>query len=58
MRSSRDSRVKELSKLSGSSKFILDPTSGHNIEHDNPTLVAESIQALVNELSLGRKLGR
>jgi pimeloyl-ACP methyl ester carboxylesterase len=58
MRSSRDSRVKELSKLSRSSKFILDPTSGHNIEHDNPKLVAESIQALVNELSLGRKLGR
>jgi pimeloyl-ACP methyl ester carboxylesterase len=58
MRSSRDSRVKELSKLSRNSKFILDPMSGHNIEHDNPKLVAEAIQELVNKLSPGRKLGQ
>lgn len=58
MRKSRDSHVKELSKLSRDSKFILDPTSGHNIEHDNPKLVAEAIQELVNEISLSRKLGQ
>jgi pimeloyl-ACP methyl ester carboxylesterase len=58
MRSSRDSHVKALSKLSRNSKFILDPTSSHNIEHDNPKLVAQAIQELVNELSLGRKLGQ
>lgn len=56
MRSSRDSRVKELSKLSRKSKFIVDPMSGHNIEHDNPKLVAEVIQQLVNEISSSRKL--
>ena len=58
MRTSRDSRVKELSNLSRNSKFILDPTSGHNIEHDNPQLVAEVIQQLVSEISVSRKLGQ
>lgn len=51
MRNARDSRVKQLSKLSRNSKFVLDPTSGHNIQHDNPKLVAEAIQELVNEIS-------
>ena len=46
MRSSRDTHIKELSKLSRNSKFVLDPTSGHNIEHDNPKLVTEAIQEL------------
>jgi hypothetical protein len=27
--------------------------SGHNIQHDNPKLVAETIQELVNRLSRG-----
>jgi pimeloyl-ACP methyl ester carboxylesterase len=58
MRGSRDSRVREVSKLSRNSKFILDSTSGHNIEHDNPTLVAEAIQTLVKELSLHQKIGK
>jgi pimeloyl-ACP methyl ester carboxylesterase len=57
MRKSRDSRVRELSKLSRDSKFILDPTSGHNIEHDNPKLVAEAIQEVVNKLSPRRRPG-
>lgn len=58
MSSSRDRRVKELSKLSRNSKFILDATSSHNIEHDNPKLVAEAIQELVTKLSQGRKAGQ
>lgn len=58
MRNSRDGRVKNLSKLSRNSKFILDPTSGHNIEHDNPKLVAEAIQELVTAISQSRKPGR
>ena len=55
MRRSRDGRVRELSKLSENSKFLLDPASGHNIEHDNPKLVAEAIEAVVKELSLRQK---
>jgi pimeloyl-ACP methyl ester carboxylesterase len=58
MRNSRDSHVKELSALSTNSKFILDPTSGHNIEHDNPKLVAEAIQELVNWVSVSGKRGQ
>jgi pimeloyl-ACP methyl ester carboxylesterase len=58
MRSAKDSRVKELSKLSSNSKFVLDPISGHNIEHDDPKLVAELIQHLIGEISLTRKPGQ
>jgi len=55
MRTSRDSHVKELSKLSRNSKFMLDPLSGHNIA---PRLVVEAIQELVNRLTVDRKLGQ
>jgi len=58
MRSARDSHVKELSKLSRNGKFILDPISGHNIEHDNPKLVAKSIEDLLNEISRSRSPGQ
>jgi pimeloyl-ACP methyl ester carboxylesterase len=54
MRTARDAHVKELSKLSGNSKFILDPASGHNVEHDNPPLVAKAIQDLVKEISVAQ----
>ena len=58
MRNERDVHLQELSKLSDNSKFILDPASGHNIEHDNPKLVAKAIQDLVNEISLIRRPGQ
>ena len=51
MRSARDRRVEELSKLSRNSRFIRDPTSSHNVQHDNPKLVATAIQELVNRQS-------
>ncbi len=54
MRTARDRRVKELTALSANAKFILDPASGHNIEHDNPKLVAATIQALVDDLSAAK----
>ncbi len=50
MRSSRDQQVKALAKLSSRSKFVLDPGSGHNIERDNPKLVAEAIEELVKDV--------
>jgi len=58
MRNERDAHVKELSQLSGNSRFILDLTSGHNVERDNPKLVAKAIHDLVNEISLSRRLGQ
>jgi hypothetical protein len=51
MRSARDRRVEELSKLSTNSRFIRDPISSHNVQHDNPRLVAAAVQELVNKLS-------
>ena len=57
MRSDRDAHLKELSKLSGNSKFILDADSGHNVERDNPSLVAKAIQDLVSEISRSRRPG-
>lgn len=51
MRSARDRRVEEQSKLSRNSRFIRDPTSGHNVQHDNPKLVATAVHELVNRLS-------
>ncbi len=58
MRDARDAQVKGLSKLSSHSKFILDPASRHNVERDNPELVARAIEELVKEVSLGRRGGR
>jgi len=58
MRNERDAHVKEMSKLSGNSKFILDSASGHNVEHDNPKLVVKAIQDLVNEVSRSQRPGQ
>jgi pimeloyl-ACP methyl ester carboxylesterase len=58
MRTSRDERVKALTQLSRNSKFILDPISSHNVPHDNPKLVAETIQAVMNQLSRTRNAGQ
>jgi pimeloyl-ACP methyl ester carboxylesterase len=51
MRSARDGRVEELSRLSRNSRFIRDPISSHNVQQDNPKLVATAVQELVNRLS-------
>jgi pimeloyl-ACP methyl ester carboxylesterase len=58
MRRSRDERVKGLTQLSRNSKFLLDPISSHNVQHDNPKLVAETIQEVVKQLSPRRTAGR
>ena len=51
MRSARGRRVEELSKLSRNSRFILDTNSSHNVQHDNPKVVAAAVQELVNRRS-------
>jgi pimeloyl-ACP methyl ester carboxylesterase len=43
----RDERVRDLARLSGNSKFILDPSSGHAIHADNPQLVARAIEEVL-----------
>jgi pimeloyl-ACP methyl ester carboxylesterase len=43
----------DLSRLSSNSKFVLDPSSGHNIHTENPKLVARSIQDVLAAISKG-----
>ncbi len=48
LRQQRDEQVKDLARLSRNSKFVLDPTSGHNIHSDNPQLVARAIEEVID----------
>ena len=50
MRRERDRRVEELSKLSTNSRFLRDPISSHNVQHDNPKVIAMAVGELVNKL--------
>ncbi len=47
IRRSRDEELVEMARLSRNSKFIIDPDSSHNIELDNPQLVAQSVEAVI-----------
>ena len=49
MRIARDRRVEALTKLSTNSRFILDPASSHNIQSDNPGVVATAIHDLLDQ---------
>jgi pimeloyl-ACP methyl ester carboxylesterase len=53
LRVERDGQLIDLSRLSGNSKFILDPTSSHAIHIDNARLVARAIEEVVAALSRG-----
>jgi cyanophycinase len=56
LRELRDRNVRDLARLSGNAKFILDPTSGHSIHTDNPQLGARAIEEVVAAVSSGGKL--
>ena len=56
LRVERDGQLIDLSRLSGNSKFILDPTSSHAIHIDNAQLVARAIEEVVAALSSGAPL--
>jgi pimeloyl-ACP methyl ester carboxylesterase len=47
LRTEKDGQKMDLSRLSRNSKFILDPSSTHNIQVDNPRLVARAIEEVV-----------
>jgi len=51
LRNERDKQVQDLTVLSGNSKFILVPNSTHSIQNDNPEIVAESIQMVINSIT-------
>jgi len=52
----KDGQRIDLSRLSSNSKFVLDPSSGHNIQNDNPQLVARAIEEVLAALSKGGRL--
>ena len=56
LRTERDKQVQDLTILSGNSKFILDPKSSHSIQNDDPEIVAESIQMIINSITSKTKL--
>ena len=51
LREERDAQVRDLAGLSGNSQFVLDPSSSHNIQNDNPQLVADSIEQVLKAIS-------
>ncbi|HEV8715426.1 MAG TPA: alpha/beta hydrolase [Candidatus Binatia bacterium] len=56
LRVERDGQLIDLSRLSGNSKFILDPSSSHAIHIDNAQLVARAIEEVLAALSKGAPL--
>ena len=53
LRVEKDGLRIDLSRLSSNSKFVLDPSSGHNIHTENPQLVARSIEDVLAAISKG-----
>ena len=56
LRAERDEQVRDLAGLSRNSKFVLDPSSAHAIQQDNPPIVARSIREVLEAVSRGARL--
>lgn len=56
LRTERDKQIEDLTILSSNSKFILDPKSSHSIQKDNPEIVAQAIQLVINSITSKAKL--
>lgn len=56
LRVEKDGQKIDLSRLSSNSKFVLDPSSGHAIQSDNPQIVARAIEAVLAALAKGVRL--
>lgn len=52
----KDGQKIDLSRLSSNSRFVLDPSSGHSIQIDNPQLVARAIEDVLAAASKGVRL--
>jgi len=50
LRKERDKHIQDLSILSGNSKFILDPASSHQIQNDNPAIVATAVKMVIHSI--------
>lgn len=56
LRDEKDKQKRSLTILSNNSKFILDSKSSHAIQNDNPEIVAQSIQMVINSITSKAKL--
>jgi pimeloyl-ACP methyl ester carboxylesterase len=56
LRREKDQERLETARLSRNSKFILDPGSGHDIQIDNPELVARAVEEVVIAVTRKTKL--
>ncbi|MBA4849820.1 alpha/beta hydrolase [Emticicia sp. BO119] len=56
IRKEKEEQKRGLTSLSSNSKFILDPQSGHNIQYDNPAIVANAIESIIKAIDLKQKI--
>lgn len=57
LRTERDQQIESLAKLSENSAFLVDAKSGHLIHRDNPQIVADAINMVIESLNSGVRLG-
>lgn len=53
LKNEKEEQVQDQAGLSRNAKFILDPTSGHSIHLDNPQLVADAIEEVLEAVYKG-----
>jgi len=53
----KEAQVLDLASLSRDARFVVDSTSGHQIPSENPALVARAIEAVVEAVRTGSRLG-
>lgn len=56
LREERETLLRELTTLSRHAKFVRDPASGHNMQADNPALVAGAIEEVVRAAAARTRL--
>lgn len=52
----RDQQLRDLTNLSGNSKFISVPKSGHMIHYDDPEIVAKAIEMIIQSINSNSRL--
>jgi hypothetical protein len=56
LREEKDEQKADLARLSRNSKLIRDPSSGHDIQIDNPQLVVRAIEEVLDAIATGNRL--
>ena len=56
LRAEKDEQRADLATLSSNSRLVRDPSSGHQMQADNPQLVARAIEAALEAAARGTRL--